>query len=438
MSVDLTDDLPTAEATDKEFDKLTQTGSDTAESVEEQLKKWEKYGCHYDKIDDPNFEGGCKYRLKSCPFCGKSKSNPDVWLKNGHAVYKCHHDPGCSGDTFKTWDNLRLYYLLRSLSIISAEQLDRDFRELPEQIIGGYFRRAEQNTIIGGPKSYKSMLVAQAAISVLYGIPFFGMPCKQGRVLLIDGELMGPVLRKRLRDMVAALNLDWSILEKNLDILLLRGQCLDINHLSTMLQSVPPRSYDLAIIDPLYRFLGDADENSNSDMAKIFAKLTQLASTLDVALMVTHHTRKGRTDNQSTTDAGAGAGAQSRSADVHSFLRPHEKPDCAIFECVLRSQPALPPFVIKFNYPLWRRDDSLSTKATATSNRRSPTIDEVIPHIPTEPVEIEWMQKQVKSIFGGSVKDAGLLLRTAAERHPDQVEIIKPHRQKYQIRRIAA
>lgn len=79
-------------------------------------------------------------------------------------------------------------------------------------------------------------------------------------------------------------------------------------------------------------------------------------------LVLIHHTTKGLQSGKGVTDVSAGAGSQSRAADCHFILRPHEVDDCLSVDAVARSWPPPEAFVIRKSFPLWTSDPALDPR----------------------------------------------------------------------------
>ena len=75
--------------------------------------------------------------------------------------------------------------------------------------------------------------------------------------------------------------------------------------------------------------------------------------------MLIHHTSKGNQSLKAVTDVGAGAGSQSRASDTHVILRRHKEQGVVVMESVVRSFPSVGAVCLRWNWPLWDRDDSL-------------------------------------------------------------------------------
>ncbi len=85
------------------------------------------------------------------------------------------------------------------------------------------------------------------------------------------------------------------------------------------------------------------DENDNAAMSQVYNAIDRYAEMLQASFILVHHSSKGSQSGKSVTDVGSGAGAISRAADAHLILRPHEEPNCAVFESAVRSWPPVEP-----------------------------------------------------------------------------------------------
>ena len=117
------------------------------------------------------------------------------------------------------------------------------------------------------------------------------------------------------------------------------------------------------ILDAWYRFLPQGiSEGLNSDVTSLYNRIDGYANHLNAAWVNVHHTSKGDQTDKGTTDVGSGAGSQSRAADAHLVLRPHEEDGVAVLEGVVRSFPPFDPIAIRFDFPGWFRDRLVDTR----------------------------------------------------------------------------
>jgi RecA-family ATPase len=255
---------------------------------------------------------------------------------------------------------------------LNAADLLRDFPQQREWIIDKLLRRGEAMNVISGPKSNKSWLVLSLALRQVFGEEWLGFPTRPGRVLLLDYELAPGTLAKRLQAVASAMGVSASDIGDGLAIEPLRGKRLDIDGIGQYLEQVGPGQYNLIVIDPLYRvFPSDMDENSNAEIANLYAQLQTYAERADAGIAVVHHLSKGDQSGKNVSDLGAGGGAQSRACDAHLAIRPHTEENAAVVSVVLRSFPPVPDFAMRWNYPIWQLAPDLNPADLRRPPKRS-------------------------------------------------------------------
>jgi hypothetical protein len=219
-------------------------------------------------------------------------------------------------------------------------------------LVDGLLRRGEVGTLVNSSKSGKSWLLHQLALCVASGRDWLRMRVQSGKVLVLDLELHPEVLAFRMRSLAQSMELPDTVLSK-VDCIAGRGTGVTVRDLA---QAAPQLGgYSLVVVDPLYRSFPDkTDENSNSDLTKIFDELDKAAEASGAAWLVSHHSSKGTQASKSVADVGAGAGAIARAADLHLVLRQHAVPGVSTLEAVVRSFPPVKPFCVAFDWPLWQ------------------------------------------------------------------------------------
>lgn len=234
---------------------------------------------------------------------------------------------------------------LQPLDIVSATQLVSQNPEMNIPLIDGLVRIGETCNIIAAPKTGKSWLVLQAALSIANGEPFLGMETTKSTVLLIDNELHKSVLADRIRKVSEQSQLS----NENLRTVSLRGHLESIDVLEKLVvNAVKECNAQLIIFDALYRVLPkDMNENDNAAMTQVYNTLDQIAEASGATVFVIHHTSKGSQAAKGVTDIGSGAGAISRAADSHLTIREHEEDGALVIESVTRSFPPPEPIVAR-------------------------------------------------------------------------------------------
>ncbi len=246
----------------------------------------------------------------------------------------------------------------------SLTELIASFQGLNKPIIHGLLREGETMNIIASSKIGKSWLVNSLTISIAAGMDWLGLKVDQGCVLLIDNELHQNTTTYRFMEVTKALNLPSHLFSDQLRVRSLRGDLKDMNQLGEIFSRIKPGRYRVIVIDAFYRTLPDGtDENDNGAIAALYNKLDRYALQLKCAFILIHHTSKGNQAAKSVTDVGAGAGAQSRAADTHVVLRPHEEKDKIVMDAATRSWPPLDTLVLAKQHPLFVIDDDADPTA---------------------------------------------------------------------------
>ena len=178
---------------------------------------------------------------------------------------------------------------LETLSLAQLGTLGHDERQLVE---GGILPE-KGCLVIGAPyKTGKSWLVAQAAVELATGKPFWGTyrvpnPLK---ILLFDAE-NGPSLVHERLDRVANY---YGGVNGNLMVVCQTGARLDDpGGQARFMVTVQAFGPQVIVLDPLYRY-HSADENSEQQMHPVLAFLSEIAELFGTALIVVHHANKAQ------------------------------------------------------------------------------------------------------------------------------------------------
>lgn len=248
---------------------------------------------------------------------------------------------------------------------VSFADLHKANPELYPPVIDGALRQGETGNIIAASKMGKSWLAYMILLCVITGRKLFeAFQCTPGRVLLIDNELHPSVISNRIPRVADAMGIDPSEYQDQLDVLALRGHGVSIDDLRRYIERIEAGYYRLIVADAWYRFVPPGmNENSNADVMALYNRLDNYAARTKAAWLVVHHSSKGSQGEKSVTDVGAGAGAQSRAADSHLILRPHEEEGAVVLEAAVRSFAPIEPIGLRWEFPLWERAYTLDTEA---------------------------------------------------------------------------
>ena len=279
-----------------------------------------------------------------------------------------------------------------------AFELCQEFTELRTPIIHGLLREGETMNVIAASKTGKSWLVLDLALSVVTGMPWLEFPTEPGHVLLIDNELHSETLANRIPRVADAIQLPKSTWKDGLYVQTLRGRLEDLFRMETYFRALPEGFFKLIILDAFYRFMPrNMDENDNGTMANLYNVIDRCAAKLKAGFVLIHHTTKGLQSGKSITDVGAGAGSQSRAADCHLILRPHEEDGCLSVDAVARSWPPPEAFVIRQAFPLWVPDRGLDPRDLKKPYQKSRK--HTGPEEPNGPEEPDWTPEMFVDTF---------------------------------------
>lgn len=246
--------------------------------------------------------------------------------------------------------------LADGISPVDVAALHDAHPRLAEYLIDGLLRRGETMNIIAAPKVGKSWLTYSLALAIVTGELWLGQfQCRAGRVLTIDNELHPATLAHRVRVAADGAAVREDEYRGRWDVLSLRGRLMDLPAIASTLEKIKPGTYDAIILDAFYRALPDGvNENDNASMAGLYNLIDRSAGRLNVSWINVHHSSKGSQATKEVTDIGAGAGAQSRAADTHLVLRPHEEQSCFVLDAVVRSFAPVDPLPLRWAFPCWR------------------------------------------------------------------------------------
>lgn len=259
---------------------------------------------------------------------------------------------------------------IRAVSAITRLE---DLPELPPEVVCGIVRRGGKLLVAGASKSGKSYLLIELAVAVATAGRWVGFACARGRVLYVNLEIQEPQFMHRVFRVCEKTGAEAAEVSANLDIANLRGRYRDIGSLvDALLESFPPGTYDLVIVDPAYK-VQPGSENDADAITAFCAELDRLAEGLSCTIAYTHHHSKGAQGGKSAADRASGSGVFARDADALVDMTELEWDENACeardllrwrgavpfrLEFVLRDFKAPAPKDVWFRYPLHEEDPS--------------------------------------------------------------------------------
>lgn len=147
--------------------------------------------------------------------------------------------------------------------------------------------------IFGPPGCGKSFLTMAWSLCIASGTPWLGRPVLQGSVAYIAGEGsfgLGPRICawKTHTGFQGESGVQW------FDETIMMQDASNLNELITALAEDFPTPPVLVVIDTLSRCSGGADENSNTDMAKVIAAADAIQQRFHCTVLIVHHAGKDK------------------------------------------------------------------------------------------------------------------------------------------------
>ena len=244
--------------------------------------------------------------------------------------------------------------------IISASDFLGQDDDIPPVLIEGLLHQGSTMLVSGGSKTNKTFSLLDMALCVASGTPWWGMDTTKGKVLYIDFELDARFLRKRLRSICIKKGFAVESL-RNVDIWALRGHVADFDVLARqIIERIETDDYVLIIIDPIYKAMGNRDENKAGDINSLLNGIQKLATETDASVVYAHHFSKGNQAGKESIDRMSGSGVFARAPDsIVSVTRHASSDDTYTVEATLRNFKHLEPFCVEWEYPLMTRNDVL-------------------------------------------------------------------------------
>jgi hypothetical protein len=227
---------------------------------------------------------------------------------------------------------------------------------LPSLLIDGMLHRGCKMVLAGGSKSFKSWSLMDLGLAIATGSEWWGMKCNPGRVLYINFELIDGFFEQRLLTMAQSRQIE---LPQSFMYWGLRGRCYDLQVLAKVLQAriASAGQIDLLIVDPIYKALGDLDENSAGDMGRLMQAVEELSDAIGSAVVFGAHFSKGSQVGKDSIDRISGSGVFARDPDAILTMTRHKDPGSYVVESELRYLPMLPDFVVSWDFPRMRIDE---------------------------------------------------------------------------------
>ncbi len=232
----------------------------------------------------------------------------------------------------------RPFEVLHIVKLLEGKNQEIEWR------VGSLLAKESAGILAGLPGHGKSWMLLDLAIECAKGGKWLGQfETPQCPVLYIDEESSPGMLRRRLRKLLKAKNLQESTLDLNFCIG--QGLCLSrsssVEQLQTLIKKFSP---GLIVIDSLIR-VHRAEENSASDMSQVFAVIKGLIREFSCSFLIADHQRKPN-NFVSSLDLLL-RGSSEKTAFVDTLLSLKRKDDVLIVEhSKSRYAEAVPAFTV--------------------------------------------------------------------------------------------
>lgn len=236
----------------------------------------------------------------------------------------------------------------------------------PPQLIEGVLHQEAKMVIGGASKSRKTWTLIDLMLSVGAGQPWWGFATMRGRVLYVNFELPAFAFEKRIRAIAGRKAItDFS----GFDVWNLRGFATDFSELIPMiLARISEHHYALIILDPVYKGLGNRDENKAGDIASLCNEIERLAVQSGAAVVFGAHYSKGNQAGKESIDRIGGSGVFARDPDVILTMTSHEDEEAYVVDLTLRALPPVSPFVVRWTGVQFERDDNADASCLRVPN----------------------------------------------------------------------
>jgi len=275
---------------------------------------------------------------------------------------------------------------------------------IPPEIIKGILHQSGKMVIGGGSKSFKTWTLIDLALSVATGAEWWGIQTAGGRVLYINLELQKFAFGQRQN--VVGQTKGITLQPGQLDVWHLRGFCADLTKLAIqIIERARDKGYVLIVVDPIYKCIGDRDENAAGAIADLLNQIERLAVQTGAAVVFGAHFSKGNQANKESMDRISGSGVFARDPDSILTLTRHEEADSFTVDCTLRNFPQIEPFAVRWQYPLMVRDGSLDPaklKKPRTGRESKYSVQTILDVLEQDTMKAAEFQKAVSEETGMS------------------------------------
>jgi RecA-family ATPase len=275
----------------------------------------------------------------------------------------------------------------------------------PKQLIAGVMNCGTMMALAGPSKVGKSWALIDLAFSISHGMDWWGFKCMEGRVLYINFELKPRTFQLRVSNVAGSrglFNQVGLLKPQNFDVWNLRGHSADIAVLAPIIiKKIQKQPYEAILVDPIYKCLGDREENAAGDMQDFLSHFENISEETGGSVIFAAHYAKGNSLAKDPIDRIAGSGVFGRHLDTIVTVTPWKTktdyPSSGYHDVhvYVREFPKVNKFVVKAEHPLMSRMDGVVQAAADKKPGRQPkyTSEQLLDALPSTGLGFnEWMR----------------------------------------------
>lgn len=226
----------------------------------------------------------------------------------------------------------------------------------PAWLVDGIWQAGTYGMIAGEPKTYKSVLATDLALSVASGKPFLNTyeVLQPGKVLFIQEENNEATVQDRVHKVANHKGLMTTtsygipiiiplpiVFSNNFGIDLTDDTCREL--IENTIKAEQPI---MVILDPLYMMLGAVEENSATEVRDVLRWLTYIRNTYGCAIVLCHHYNKGNDTKSRGGSKMRGTSAFHAWVESALYVKTTTEPNTIEIEREFRTFPTTPQFVV--------------------------------------------------------------------------------------------
>lgn len=192
--------------------------------------------------------------------------------------------------------------------------------QLAPCLIEGLLRCGHVGILSAKAKCTKSWVSIELAVAVATGRDWLGFSCSQGRVLYLDPEIARSSFTNRVRRVAVAMGADLQTVKANVRGWSLRGVIGPKGKPPTLADVTREiessgEKFALVIIDSVSVFV-EGDENSSTDVRRLFAQVLRISEVTGGSVMLVHHEGKAQSGDRDASSRSRGSSVWADAPDL--------------------------------------------------------------------------------------------------------------------------